>query len=316
MSTAVAKIQEPKGNDLAKKTVCIKILMHKFGETRKANNAHVSVEGSEGNSKPASPDKEMVYVSKRLFDSPEMREIRRFDFETRNLLFNPAFGLCLPFEIGIHLLPIAKIQQTEDLLKQRAEEREALVKKFLKAYPELVKNASKRLRGLYNATDYPPVKEVAKEFSFYWQYVSFDVPGKLKELSSEMWNQEREKAAKRMAEAAENIQLVLRESMLQLVKKMSDRLKSDPDVKPLVFRNTLVANLTEFLGNFDFRNVTDDAQLQAVVKQARSLLDGVDADALRNTDTLREKVQKEMGKMAKSLEKMTTRGNRKFRLEE
>lgn len=317
MSTAVKPaIQELKGTDIAKKTVCIKITMSKWGDTRKARNAYVSVEGNEGKAKPAAPDQSMVHVSKRLFDSPEMAAIRRYDGETRTLLYGDVSGLCLPFEIGIHLLPISKVQQAEDLLKKRSEGREELVSKFLKAYPELVKNASKRLKGLYNATDYPPVKEVAKEFSLYWQYVSFDVPGKLKELSSEMWNQEREKAAKRMAEAAENIQLVLRESMLQLVRKMSNRLKSDPEGKPLIFRNTLVENLTEFLGNFDFRNVTDDAQLQGIVKQARALLKGVDADTLRNTDTVRDKIQKEMDKLAKGLEKMTVRSGRKFRLGE
>lgn len=305
-------IKQPKEGDLAKRTVCVKLTTNCLGNFRNARTAHVTVVGSEGKKKPADPDKDMVRVSKRLLDSPELVAIRNFDHVARVELID----LCLPYEIGMHLLPVGLIQRVDDMLKAREEEREVLVKKFLKAYPELVQQAAKRLKGLYNSSDYPPVKEVAKQFRFYWEYVSFGVPDKLKELSTEMWKQEREKAAKRMAEASENIQLVLRESMLQLVGKMAERLKSDPEGKPLVFRNTLVENLTEFLGNFDFRNVTDDAELQKIVKEARALLKGVDADTLRNTDTVREKVGKEMEKLAKSLEKMTTRGSRKFRLSE
>jgi hypothetical protein len=81
---------------------------------------------------------------------------------------------------------------------------------FLAAYPSLCLDAAKRLRGLYNPADYPPVDEVAREFGFCWQYVSFGVPDQLKGISQEVWEQECEKAAQRMAEASCEIQHVLR----------------------------------------------------------------------------------------------------------
>ena len=67
--------------------------------------------------------------------------------------------------------------------------------------------------------------DAAREFGFSWQYVSFGVPDQLKGISQEVWEQEREKAAQRMAEASSEIQQVLRQSMADLVAHMAERLK-------------------------------------------------------------------------------------------
>jgi len=205
----------------------------------------------------------------------------------------------------------------EERLRQLASDREQLVKAFLAAYPSLCLDAAKRLRGLYNPADYPPVSDVAREFGFSWQYVSFGVPEQLKGISQEVWEQEREKAAQRMAEASCEIQQVLRESMAKLVQHMAERLKEGGDGKPLRFKETTVSNLVEFLTTFDFRNVTDDTELQALVAQARQLLQGVNADDLRTTGELRTKVQQGMAGIAGHLDTMLKRtGGRKFRFDE
>jgi hypothetical protein len=261
----------------------------------------------------ADADKDLLRVSKHLIDSAELKAIGRFDGEIRRHLYN----ICLPFEIGIHLLPIAALEQVEQRLRQFAVDREQLVKAFLAAYPSLCLDAGKRLRGLYNPADYPPGEEVAREFGFSWQYVSFGVPDQLKGISQEVWEQEREKAAQRMAEASCEIQHVLRESMAKLVQHMADRLKDSADGRPLRFKETTVSNLVEFLTNFEFRNITDDNDLQTLVAQARQLLQGINADDLRTTGELRTKVQQGMAGIAAQLDTMLTRtGGRKFRFDE
>src|SRR5436309_11609680 len=300
-SLAVA-ITDP-GIDLAKKTVCIKVRLSTMGNTRKVSTAQIE----------ADADKDLLRVSKQLMDSEELKAISRFDGEIRRYLYN----ICLPFDIGIHLLPIAALQTVEQRLRDFAEDRRRLVDAFLAAYPSLCQEAAKRLRGLYNPADYPPVEDVAREFGFSWRYVSFGVPDQLKAISREVWEQEREKAAQRMAEASTEIQTVLRESMATLVQHMADRLKEGPDGKPLRFKETTVSNLVEFLTNFEFRNVTDDSELQALVAQARGLLHGVNADDLRTTGDLRTKVQQGITEIAAQLDTMLTRtGGRKFRFDE
>ncbi len=295
-------ISDP-GIDLAKKTVCIKVRLSMMGNTRKVSTAQIE----------ADADKDLLRVSKQLMDSEELKAISRFDGETRRYLYN----ICLPFDIGIHLLPIAALQTVEQRLRDFAEDRRQLVDAFLAAHPSLCQEAAKRLRGLYNPADYPSAEDVAREFGFSWQYVSFGVPDQLKAISQDVWEQEREKAAQRMAEASSEIQTVLRESMAKLVQHMADRLKEGPDGKPLRFKETTVSNLIEYLANFEFRNVTDDGELQALVAQACELLNGVDADDLRTTGDLRTRVQQGMADIAAQLDTMLTRtGGRKFRFNE
>jgi hypothetical protein len=291
------------GVDLARKTVCIKVRLSAMGNTRKVSTSQIE----------ADADKDLLRVSKHLVDSAELKAIGRFDGEIRRFLYN----ICLPFEIGIHLLPITALETVEHRLRQFAEDRKQLISAFVIAYPSLCQDAAKRLRGLYNPADYPPVEDIEREFGFSWQYVSFGVPDQLKGISREVWEQEREKAAQRMAEASVEIQQVLRESMAKLVQHMADRLREGPDGKPLRFKETTVSNLVEFLANFEFRNVTDDTELQALVAQSRQLLQGVDADDLRTTGDLRTKVQQGMTEVAAQLDTMLTRtGRRKFRFDE
>jgi hypothetical protein len=260
-------IHDP-GVDLARRTVCIKVRLSTMGNTRKVSTSQIE----------ADADKDLLRVSKHLLHSAELKAITRFDGEIRRYLYN----ICLPFEIGIHLLPIAALETVEDRLRRFAADRVELVNAFLAAYPSVCQDAAKRLRGLYNPADYPPLDEVTCEFGFSWQYVSFGVPDQLKGISREVWEQEREKAAQRMAEASSEIQQVLRRSMADLVTHMAERLKEGPDGKPLKFKQSTVSNLIEFLSNFSFRNVTDDQESQSLVTRARELLQGVGADDLRS----------------------------------
>lgn len=295
-------IHDP-GLDLARKTVCIKVRLSTMGNTRKVSTSQIE----------ADADKDLLRVSKHLLDSAELKAIGRFDGEVRRFLYN----ICLPFEVGIHLLPVAAIEVVEEKLRHFANQRQELVKAFLAAYPALCHEAAKRLRGLYNPADYPPTSDVEREFGFAWQYVSFGVPDQLKGISQEVWQQEREKAAQRMAEASSEIQQVLRETMAKLVQHMAERLKVGEDGKPVRFKETTVSNLVEFLANFEFRNVTDDAELQGLVNQARTLLQGVEADDLRSTGELRALVQSGMEGLASQLDTMLTKtGGRKFRFDE
>jgi hypothetical protein len=297
----VRVVIQDRGVDLAKKTVCIKMRLSTMGNTRKVSTSQIE----------ADADKDLLRVSKHLLDSAELKAIGRFDSEIRRFLYN----ICLPFEIGIHLLPIAALETVEDHLRQFAQDRQVLVTAFLSVYPSLCQDAAKRLRGLYNPADYPPVDDVAREFGLSWQYVSFGVPDQLKGISQEVWEQERDKAAQRMAEASSEIQQVLRQSMADLVAHMTERLKNGPDGKPLKFKQSTVSNLVDFLSNFSFRNVTDDHQLQDLVGRARELLQGVAADDLRTNGDMRTRVQQGMASLAADLDGMLMRsGGRKMRL--
>src|SRR5436853_3049524 len=108
------------GLDLARKTVCIKVRVSIMGNTRKVSSSQIE----------ADADKDLLRVSKQLVDSAELKAIARFDGEMRRFLYN----ICLPFEIGIHLLPISALQTVEQRLRQLPEDGYRLDHNLLSRY--------------------------------------------------------------------------------------------------------------------------------------------------------------------------------------
>lgn len=291
------------GQDLAAKTVFVKLRLGLLGNSRKVSSAQVEVDA----------DKNSIRVAKTLLASPELEAIRRLDGEVRRYLYST----CLPFEPGIHLLPIGLIETVDARLREFQADRQDLLATFLDAYPRLCQEATGRLRTLYNPLDYPPVEEVRAEFTCSWQYISYGVPHQLREVSERMFQEEREKAAERMSEAYTEVQQVLREAMAELVAHLRDRLTDQPDGTPQRLRESTVQKLREFLDAFDFRNVTDDQQLKEQVERAKALLTGTTTDAIRNTAELRGRVREGMAEIARHLATMVSdRVGRKFRFEE
>lgn len=301
MATAslIIDLQSP-GEDLARKTVFVKLRLGLLGNSRKVSSSQVEVDA----------DKSSIHVSKTLLDSQELEGVRKLDGEIRRYLY----GVCLPFEPGIHLLPIGLIETVDSKLREFQAKRQELVEAFLEAYPRLCAEAAVRLRTLYNPLDYPPGDEVRSEFSATWQYVSYGVPDQLRGVSERMFQEERDKAAERMAEAYTEVRQVLREAMVELVAHLRDRLTDQPDGTPQRLRESTVQKLKEFLDTFDFRNVTNDQELKDQVERARLLLTGTTTDAIRNTTELRVVVREGMGEIAQRLGTMVSdRVGRKFR---
>ena len=88
---------QDEGQDLARRTVCIKIQRSRMGNSKKVNTSQVEVD----------TDKTMLTVAKRLFTSNEYAAIRNFDGEVTRYLEST----CLPFERGIHLCPLPLLKQ-------------------------------------------------------------------------------------------------------------------------------------------------------------------------------------------------------------
>ena len=68
-------------------------------------------------------DKSFIRVSKNLVDSPELQAIRMFDSDIRRYLYET----CLPFEVGIHLLPLALLEIVDEKLREFKDKRSELV---------------------------------------------------------------------------------------------------------------------------------------------------------------------------------------------
>jgi hypothetical protein len=158
---------------------------------------------------------------------------------------------------------------------------------------------------------------VRSRFTLSWQYVSYGVPEKLREISARMFEAARDKAVQTMADACAKVQHVMRASLLELVSHLRDRLADQPDGKPQRLRESTLQKLRDFLGTFDLRNVVDDQDLKVQVDKARALLEGVSTDALRNMPLIRSQLREGMAELAAQMNALAgDRVSRKFRFNE
>jgi hypothetical protein len=288
---------------LSESTVILQVKFGLLGDSRKVSSSQVEVD----------TDKQLLRVAKKILVSAEFEAIRQLDRRVKKYLD----GVCVPFETGTRFLAVPLIEEVDRKLREFAGERGALVDRFLDSYPILCESMSERLRVLHNPMDYPPIDMVRTRFYFTWRYVAYGVPGQLKTISGRIWQEEREKAAQRFAEAQTEAQILLRQSMSELVNHMLDRLEASENGKAKVFKKSTVSNLSDFLATFDFRNIGNDAELKEQVEKARVLLTGVTAEEIRSTADLRTRLKAGMSEIAARLDTMmTTMPRRKFRPEE
>ena len=79
-----------------------------------------------------------------------------------------------------------------------------------------------------------------------------------------------------------------------LVSHLTERISGSDDGQPKVFRDSAIENIREFFQRFRELNVHSSDQLDQLVEQSQRILNGVEPQALRDTDQLRQRVAGEL----------------------
>jgi len=274
------------------KSVLLVVGFHRLGNARKVSTSKIDVNA----------DKTMLHVSKNLLDAKEYDEIKTHDGKTRAWLATRA--LPSMFKEGVFRVPNTLVVEVDEYLNKRAVERKALVEKFRKAYVKRVTEAIERLKGLANVNDYLTADDACDKFQLEWRYVTFSTPDALKNLREGLFQRERDKLAKSVQDAAEEIKSVLRVQMAALVDRMVTQMTPTKDGKKKKIYDSLVGNVADFLATFNARNLADDSQLQGLVEKARQTIAGVTPALLRESDGIREHIATGFGEIKKQLDTM------------
>jgi len=97
-------------------------------------------------------------------------------------------------EPGVRLIPISKIDEFDKRMNAFRPEVESAMRRLNAALPDIKAMDATRLRGLYNAADYPD--DLVLDIS--WGYVQIDVPSALERLAPEIYERELSKLQNRM----------------------------------------------------------------------------------------------------------------------
>lgn len=289
---------------MAAQSVLVTLETGMFGNRRKGNIDEIQT----------GADKAALSLWKKLIMSDALKAIERFDTATESYLRDPKLGVGLPsfFREGIYWINVAIMVDVDEYLEARKVERDALVDTFIAEYPRLVHKARRRLGPQFRDRDYPDVDDVRAAFTFDWQFIEATTPKKLQTIHAGVYARQAARLAGRMESAAEQARQLLRATAFEMARHMADRLEPGTDGRRKVFRDTMIEKMQTFLNNFDLRNVTNDRELGAVVRQMRGLLGGVTSDALRDDAALRQDVGRQVDRFASMLDSMVEKKGRRI----
>ena len=232
-------------------------------------------------------DKSMVHVGKDILDSDELRAIVSYDNSTAMWFRNRC---TTPRMFRGFLLPASLLADAFEWMAQRTEGRDALIEKFKAAYPAKKVDAQKRLKDLYNPTDYPSLEAVAKAFAM--EYVVTDLPTVSRKVGSVISEaamaKERAKAEAQMADVTQGYDQMLAALFQEQTAALLDALgAADTEGKPKRIHPAKLANLENLLADFPRRNVTGNEYLNELAGKMRDALKGVDTATLKSTADVR-----------------------------
>lgn len=210
-------------------------------------------------------------------------------------------GVSLPYpEPGLRLIRQDRIEAFDEQLRLLQADLGAAVAILQQEYESLREAARKRLGNLYSANDYPG--SLTDLFAVDWEFPAVEPPDYLRQLSPELYDQERQRITARFDEAVQLAEEAFTSELAKLVSHLTERLAGTEDGQPKVFRDTAVSRLHDFFARFQSLSVHSDADLDQLVERAREILSGINPQQLRDRSSLRQHVATQLSVVQSSLD--------------
>jgi hypothetical protein len=210
-------------------------------------------------------------------------------------------SLTVPYpEVGIRLIRRDEIGLFDVKMTSLRQELADAVANLDAHYAELQAAAQRRLGRLYNPADYPA--SLLALFAVAWDYPNVEPPSYLRQLSPALYEEEARRVAARFDEAVALAEQAFTQEFSNLITHLTERLAGGEDGKEKIFRDSAVANLTQFFSRFQHLNVRSSEQLDQLVEQAQRIVQGVRPQALRDDTSLRQRIATQLAGVQSQVE--------------
>ncbi|WP_232530041.1 hypothetical protein [Rosistilla oblonga] len=167
-------------------------------------------------------------------------------------------------------------------------------------FSEVTLEARDRLGDLFNSSDYPT--SLSDSFHIEWTFPTVEAPEYLRRLNPELYQQECDRVRAQFDEAVRLAESAFVEELGKLIDHLAERLSDSADGKVKVFRDTAITNFTEFFERFQSLNIGSNAELDALVDRARTVVSGVAPQTLRSSSELRDRITNQLANVQASLD--------------
>jgi len=199
---------------------------------------------------------------------------------------------------GLRLLPVGNFMAYKKQLAVLESNYNALVDKFIEAYPNLVSAAAFQLGNLFDRTEYPDADKIKSKFSFAYTFMPVPTAGSfLPDLMEEAKREVLENCSNAYEQRLANAMQEAWNRLHECLSRMSERLEVetvDGEHKPKIFRDSLVDNANELVGLLTHFNLTKDEKLEDARRMLEHRMKNVDAEVLRDNITFRQHVKQDV----------------------
>lgn len=193
---------------------------------------------------------------------------------------------------GMRLLPASNFLSYKEQLGELERNYQALVDKFIYAYPNLVSAAAFQLGNLFDRNEYPDADKIASKFSFAYNFFPVPTAGDFRvDIGEESKQQIIESCNRAYEERINNAMGEAWERLHKCLSNISERLTINSDGTPKIFRDSLVQNAHELCDLLTHLNITKDPKLEDARKELFSAIGHHDADSLRGNPQAKETVK-------------------------
>jgi hypothetical protein len=258
-------------------------------------------EQKEEAAEPFGAEGQFLSAGKKLIDT--RHEAFRKLTGVRGRIISYWRGISLPYvEPGTRLIRQSDIESFNHIMEGFRDELTEAEVELNAVYDQIKADARQRLGRLFNSNDYPA--EIRDLFSVSWEFPPIEPPSYLMRLNPEIYEQEQERVARRFEEAVQLAEQAFISELAKLVSHLTERLTAGPDGERKTFRNSAIANLTEFFARFRDLNVRSNVQLDQLVEQAQQIVRGVGPQELRDNNALRQHVATQLATVQATLDGM------------
>jgi hypothetical protein len=281
---------------LRRTAAAVRVSLHWWGTHRALTSEQKAAMGA-----AASADSRFLTAGKKLIDTRHEAFRRLTSVKTR--IGSYWRGISLPYvEPGVRLIKQGDIESFVHTMQGFREELTQAEGDLNAVYDQVKADARQRLGRLYNPGDYPA--EIVHLFGVEWDFPSVEPPSYLMRVAPEVYAEERQRVAARFDEAVRLAEQAFAGEFARLLSHLTQRLANGEDGQRQVFRNSAVNNLTDFFSRFSELNVRSNPELDALVEQARQMVQGVTPQRLRDSDSLRQQIAGEMAQVRQQVERL------------
>ncbi len=217
--------------------------------------------------------------NKRLLPKAAFADLTKTMSKARNLHYDNS----LPWDdSGSRLLTTANYDHYTAAIDGLAEKLVSERNQFIADYDNHVDQSRIDLGGLFRADDYPSKDSLRHRFAIRYRIVPVpDAEHFLADLAAGDAARVKRDIEDLVQERLEDAITDLYKRLGEAVEHVRDRLDTDSEGKPLVFRNSLIGNIRDLVDIVPRLNIFGDDRLAQLCQQVKDKIASVDPDELR-----------------------------------